>query len=314
MIKTSSTIQRAIRYHYPSFRAIRKLEVTYNYRANSYHPHYHFLVNSAHAAEELRARWLRACNDRAEPIAQDVRQADTNALRELCKYFSKVMCSSHSGDRVAVPIYALDVIFRAMRNRRVYQSVGFRAPSVESPIDSSEMRSKALKRVDESIVWQWEQELADWVDQTTGEVLSEYDPSDRYRSFVETIGTVEAGENSDRSTTPPETEAQQWDGNRDGNANTTTGKSETAIGSVRSTSVPPPSLRVPSKRLPAIIEKRSSSNEKSNESERKKNVISSIGSMKLGAISRSKQELLSRQHLNPRDIATIVGNGENADE
>jgi hypothetical protein len=173
------------------------------------------------------------------------------------------------------------------------------------------MRSKALKRVDESIVWQWEQELADWVDQTTGEVLTEYDPSDRYRSFVETIGTVEAGEDSDRSTTPPETEAQLWHGKPEEAEPTFTEKSDTVIESDRFTWVPPPILQRPSKLSRRFIETYNKQNEKSSESERKKHARSSTNLTSSGAISRSKRRPSSHNTLEAPAITTIEASGGN---
>jgi hypothetical protein len=76
----------------------------------------------ASAARALVKRWLEYFPEVTDARAQNIRpvDGDDSSLRELFKYFTKLVAN-----RKLMPAKALDVIFRAMRGRRVYQPVGF---------------------------------------------------------------------------------------------------------------------------------------------------------------------------------------------
>lgn len=223
MIRTASNIQRAVKRQFGFLRGVRKIECTYNPHTNDYHPHFHFIVDGALEAEAFCTRWLKAWRGQAEPGGQDVRRADGHAIAELCKYFSKIVVKSHEGERRAAPVHALDTIFRAMKSRRVYQPFGFTiSGTVEGEIESEEVRGEAWKRVEESIVWAWNQDVADWIDERSGEVLTGYVPGEKYRKFVEGIGDdgglvnkaespcyIRHGDNNDGTRTPDLARAQE---------------------------------------------------------------------------------------------------------
>ena len=126
-----------------------------------------------------------------------MRRCDDTSIMEVFKYFTKLTAKARDGGgREVAPPWALDVIFRAMRGRRVWQPVGVKvaqATEVEANVDDDELElvaSPAFKRVEDRVLWLWEQELTDWVDLTTGESLSGYAPSEGFRRLVEgTEGT-----------------------------------------------------------------------------------------------------------------------------
>ena len=164
------------------FKGIRKIEITYNAAAETFHPHFHVIVEGAAAAAALKGAWLKR-NPKAVSSAQDVRSCDERALTELFKYFSKLA----SDDRRVSP-EKLDVIFRAMKGRRVFQSFGFVMPKVETTLEEEfelNQSTQAISQVERNVLWEWDQDLADWVDRQTGECLTGYEPSERDRSFVE---------------------------------------------------------------------------------------------------------------------------------
>lgn len=76
---------------------IRKLEVTYNAKTKSYHPHFHVImvVNKSYFKDRTyinRDRWLELWRDkmRDSRITQvDVRRADITAIKEISKYLAK---------------------------------------------------------------------------------------------------------------------------------------------------------------------------------------------------------------------------------
>jgi hypothetical protein len=171
------------------FKAVRKTECTYNIRRNDFHPHYHVIVEGQRQAELLRDKWVDRYDGEADIAGQDVRPCDENTLMEVFKYFTKLTTKATTGERRITPPEALDVIFSAMRGRRVWQPVGFKLRANEDEqIESDELEvsgTPAFKRSAEKVLWEWEQDLTDWVDLRTGECLSEYRPPDKLARFVE---------------------------------------------------------------------------------------------------------------------------------
>jgi hypothetical protein len=182
------------------FVALRKLEVTYNPVRRDFHPHFHLVVKGEATARALVARWLGAFPDASEK-AQDVRPCNDQTLKEAFKYFTKLVSKgSKAGQSVAVAPSALDVIFCAMRSRRVFQPMGFRAATDDTEDKViTDMGTAAISRIADEVIWSWSQELTDWIDQSTGECLTGYTPSERFRGFVETLG---GGAHSDSTMGP----------------------------------------------------------------------------------------------------------------
>jgi hypothetical protein len=187
MLAAFTAAKRAIkRTDGVAFKALRKLECTYNAATDEYHPHFHVQVEGRRAATLLVQRWVGQFPDSTDAKGQDIRPAnDDSSLLELFKYFTKLMTRQR-----LIPAKALDVIFRSMRGRRVYQPVGFKAPKGavddegELPLDQG---TEAITRPGEDLRWVWSQGAADWVDESTGECLSGYTPADKFRELVESI-------------------------------------------------------------------------------------------------------------------------------
>lgn len=164
-----------------AFRAVRKLEVTYNYRRNDFHPHHHLLVDSRAAADALVKRWLEA-NPDANPNAQDVRPC-TSPI-ELFKYVTKLVVKGLDSERTAPPPWALDNIFKALKGLRTVQPMGFKcagAAAADDVVDGDgelvlDASTPAPLERTEPATWQWVSALYDWIDMSTGEVLADYSP------------------------------------------------------------------------------------------------------------------------------------------
>lgn len=174
------------------FSGVRKLEVTYNPNRDDYHPHYHFIIEGEEVGRELLREWLERFPE-AKRKAQDVREADNETVMELFKYFTKVITPTSkavSGVEVNGQIIypaALDVIFQSVRGLRTYEHFGFKVAKEEGEEEVEEGKEVSGEEVEVS-VYQWEQSGHDWVNKETGEVLTGYAPSVRFRSFVEGIG------------------------------------------------------------------------------------------------------------------------------
>ncbi len=186
MVKTSAVIRRAItRTDKLSFEALRKLECTHNYHQDSYHPHYHAIVNGREQALALRDRWLAAWGDKADAQAQDVRPCTPGSALELFKYATK-LASSSGGRKQYMSPEALDVIFQSLRGRRIWQPVGFTAPATvdEEAAVGTDGTTEALSPAADGAEWSWEQDQHDWINHHTGELLTGWTPNKAAESFV----------------------------------------------------------------------------------------------------------------------------------
>jgi DNA-damage-inducible protein D len=159
---------------------IRKLECTYNYKTSTYHPHFHFLVEGEVAARELVNEWLKRVPT-ASRQAQDFRKADEGAETELFKYFSKIVTKTEKGFTTFVE--PLDVIFTAMQGLRVFQPIGLKKDVLE---DIDGIITEEISGIEERFMnWKWYKN--DWVDKSTGEVLTGYIPSDSMNKLIDNI-------------------------------------------------------------------------------------------------------------------------------
>jgi hypothetical protein len=185
MLRHLGAIGRAIkRTDRLPFRALRKLECTHNSLRSDFHPHFHPVVDGRDSALALRRRWL-ACHPEATLNAQDVRRCDERSMVELFKYFTKLLTKGADARTIAPP-QALDVIFIAFRKRRVFQPMGFKAAVPIALDDNAEIGSSgdtnARKRIGERIRWEWLQSMHDWVDLSSGDLLTSYEPSASFTS------------------------------------------------------------------------------------------------------------------------------------
>jgi len=154
---------------------VRKLECTYNVNRDNYHPHFHFLIEGKSNSVELVNRWLKT-NPTANRKAQDVRQADDASLKEVFKYFTKLITNGPKGDR-AIYADALDVIFNAVSGAMTFRSLGF---TMKKSIDTD---AEKVSTENIASVWPWYKN--DWVNPETGEMLSGYVPGEGMIDLVE---------------------------------------------------------------------------------------------------------------------------------
>jgi len=194
-----------------AFRAVRKLEVTYNRERADFHPHLHVAIDSTAAAHALVRRWLRMFPE-ASPHAQDIRPAHNPA--ELFKYVTKLVTKGLDGTRSTPPLWALDVIFKALKGLRTIQPMGFRVtPEAETlgaddgavTLDAS---TPAPHATTEPTDWEWlAGRVQDWVNLDTGEVLSGHEPTPTHLRLLASItdaGTAELCVPPDYFPTPRE--------------------------------------------------------------------------------------------------------------
>ena len=155
---------------------VRKIECTYNPSRNDYHPHFHVIVKTKDMAQLLHDQWL-VRQPSANVKGQDIRKADTGSLQELFKYMTKVI--SKSKDETVIYADSLDVIFNAMKGRRVLQNFGFVLPKIVDPDEVVKTTAEMIQAV-----YEWQNEVNDWVDLDSGECLTNYTPSDKFEDLI----------------------------------------------------------------------------------------------------------------------------------
>jgi hypothetical protein len=162
--------------------ALRKLEATHNPDSDTYHPHFHLVVPDLATANELRVSWLSQFPS-AKWNGQDVRPADAGASHELFKYFTKLI-TTQSKERF-IRLGPLNAIFEAIAGGRTFQVFGIKVPKVDEQLvdEAAEALADELNIV---AVWDWVQEVGNWVNKETGELRTKYKPSPEFRAFVET--------------------------------------------------------------------------------------------------------------------------------
>jgi hypothetical protein len=176
---------------------IRATECTYSEVRNDFHPHMHVVVKGREVAKALLEGWLKR-NPEASSLGQDLRKGDSGSVAELFKYATKLSSDKRDtdGSRKVVPPHALDTIFTAFRGLRLWQAVGVKAANNdEQAIDDTaeietEVGTEATTRKDERIIWQWSQIMTDWVDFSTGECLTGYEPGRHARTLIQKMESL----------------------------------------------------------------------------------------------------------------------------
>lgn len=161
---------------------IRKIEITYNNDVHSkwygtYHLHFHFIIKGRFCAEMLYLEWQRRNGELVHWKGQDIRRADPGSIIELFKYITKIIGKGE------LSVKALDVIFRAMYGRRIFQTYGG-LKRVSEDVDELDSRNYEFL-TEQFVFWQWLD--YDWVQYDTGELLSEYQPSGKVLELIEKI-------------------------------------------------------------------------------------------------------------------------------
>jgi hypothetical protein len=158
MIKAFQLIKNNIRKtHKIKINGIRKIEITYNETANTYHPHFHLIQDNAHASDLVLDLWLNQF-PKAKSVAQDIRKIDTNneqSFIELFKYATKE--TTKEGKQYSGEV--LHIIHKSIEGLRIYQSYGV-VKKVKEPIEKQieEVKFTHIPTQDEL----WKHEGIDW--------------------------------------------------------------------------------------------------------------------------------------------------------
>lgn len=136
---------------------IRKTECTYNPQADTYHPHFHIIIDSEEMARYILDRWL-ALSPRADAKAQDLRRVEDvgDGCLEIFKYFTKLLAKGKDGRRFFDAVH-MNTIFEAMAGKRVFQRFGKKDAWRCAEVDEDAIEEAAvLEGVGkDGDVWRW---------------------------------------------------------------------------------------------------------------------------------------------------------------
>jgi hypothetical protein len=122
MHKAFKQTMEVMRKRNKSLSGFRKLEITYKTNGkhkDTYHPHFHVLVDGESEAYWLVSEWLKR-NPQASQKAQDVRKWNNGDLNEVFKYIT--LFFNKKGE--PIPLSAMYNIVVAMDGLRSFQTFG----------------------------------------------------------------------------------------------------------------------------------------------------------------------------------------------
>jgi len=185
MQKTFRRILDVMRYRNRPLVGIRKVEVTYNPERKDYHPHFHCIVDGCYESFTLISEWLKRYGDRSRIDGQDIRYANKDTAMELFKYFTKIV-----GKGQAYQPEAMDIAFRAMKGKRVFQPFG----GIKKQSEDIEVQDQ--KQCDwippQYEIWYFEKagEYTDWYN-SSGEPLSDVKLTENTMRFISELQKVQ---------------------------------------------------------------------------------------------------------------------------
>jgi hypothetical protein len=165
--------------------ALFKIEVTYNEERQDFHPHFHAIVSNETTASRLVERWmgLDQNSGKVSLLGQNIKPVHSyDAAKELFKYFTKLLTKDKETEKVKIyPAQIMNTIFEAMRRRQVYTNYGLVKPQ------DTDYTTAPPENLDANFYhfFLWNQNIADWVEDETGELLTGNKPSEKIKSIFQ---------------------------------------------------------------------------------------------------------------------------------
>lgn len=167
---------------------LRKVECTIRPN-NHYHYHYHVVIQGKSNAEWLVDSWRKRLGNQAGKKGQHITILDESSLHELFKYFTKLTTSKKdkNEERELYDPKRMDVIFRAIRSKRVFQPFGGLKQVTE---EIEEITSEEYNQIEPAVKeWTW---YSDNYFDTDGVALTNYKPAQKLKTMLSTNITDEA--------------------------------------------------------------------------------------------------------------------------
>jgi hypothetical protein len=182
-------IQKLVLAHPTDYtlQAIVKIEVTYNNRIKTFHPHLHLLVNGYEQSDFIANEFIMRMKKRNMTVSskgQDVRKADTETVVEMMKYFTKVLQKDKQGN-LYLPPKQLDAILNELYKVPLIRCIGISRK--EREFYKTKYEKVAEIKVDlgnDDKVFTWVNGMFNWIDRDSGEILLDTEIPINYEDFI----------------------------------------------------------------------------------------------------------------------------------
>lgn len=191
-----------VRFHFKNqnieFDGIRKNECTYSFKEDTFHPHFHVVIQGKKQARLLIDKWLDIYNlgpamvvnslpqnlpFYAFNVSQDIRKCNDKTLKELFKYFTKIVKRDKTVPKNEYPIFIkpLDKMNQAYYKSKVFNPFGkFRKIKFDEDIE--EIQAEILQTKFDGNIWEWVQDESDWISE-----YGEYLTANNYHENIKVI-------------------------------------------------------------------------------------------------------------------------------
>ena len=195
MIKAFETIREKLKKRNQRGKGIRiigvrSLESNFNHIDRTYNPHFHLILPNFQTADTLRTEWINYWGDVkiCEPEAQNNKLIANVSwqLRETIKYGTKFLSREKKNWKTGeimkplICVAAIDNIFSAMKQHRLFDRFGFDLPKPEK------QETGKFSSLTEFREWNYTYENFDWVDEENGERISRFAPAPKLIIDLET--------------------------------------------------------------------------------------------------------------------------------
>lgn len=190
MQKNSTNILRRLKYLNKKERkdiinAIRKIETTYNLYEDTYHPHFHFIIDGYDNAERLIDEWLNTYPSSTRINQKNIEIKNAKGLIEVFKYTTKMATTikkENDKKETMICIPALDTIFQAMSGLRTFQTFG-NIKKVSEDIDGIKSQEYKIPYY-EFAVLKYIPQMNDWQRMIDGSMLTNFKATKKEINFV----------------------------------------------------------------------------------------------------------------------------------
>lgn len=168
-------------------------------KRHKYHPHFHVIVNGHGIAKDMQRKWLELNPDATE-INQRIVPADVGSMKEILKYFTKYVdkkfrtVTTRHGKRKKVcyareiNVHRLDVMLQSLDGLRLFNAFGIKKIADDEKEMFEDLEAQEYKDLEcEVTKWFWQDGANDWVDITTGELLSGNMRTPHEQSLIDAI-------------------------------------------------------------------------------------------------------------------------------
>lgn len=213
------TIYKKLYKHYKKtntdFKLIKKVECTYNFEENTYHPHYHFVLEGENLGNDILQNWLYVKDNKFKylknkygfeisPKGQKLKPVENEkGYLELFKYFTKIVTKTNEKETKNIQrknsIYketvkekkeiimpsALNVIFQSMAGRRVFEPVGISSVTEDFKDEDLAAQDCTANLIYEKTKWSWNGQ--DWQNIKNNNNLTGFEPNNKLIDLVSNI-------------------------------------------------------------------------------------------------------------------------------